>query len=126
MIFQTRYFLREMGYKDKPISTFVDFAFMISFGTLRLGVGSLLIYLYMTSPQVDFLGGLAACVIYTIGWLFMYSIVSYGLYQMRRRKEAKLEQSSHPSNGLCTDGHNCPPPNGHAKGLTDAKMTKAE
>ncbi|KAL5019845.1 hypothetical protein ScPMuIL_002737 [Solemya velum] len=86
-LLQLRWFLREMGRADSVLAEIVDHAFMISFGLLRIGVGSALLYCYFQQPT-DLLGRFGGVVIYTIGWIFWISIVQYAIKKYKKKFKA--------------------------------------
>ena len=77
----------------------VDLAFMFSFGGLRIGVGSYLLYCYFLQ-DTDFLGRFGGIALYSLSWLFMINILAYGYkkyakkfrkWQARRQGTDKLK-----------------------------------
>ncbi|XP_046554452.1 TLC domain-containing protein 5-like [Haliotis rubra] len=100
-LLQLRWFLRETGQYHTITGEIVDILFMVSFGMLRIGVGSVLLYSYFQQPT-DFFGRFGGVCIYAIGWVFWIAIVQYAIKKYtkrwngwkRKRKNTKSETVS--------------------------------
>lgn len=103
-LLQLRWFLREMGlYRGTILGHLVDWAFMFSFGFIRIGLGSILLYSYY-QQNTDFWGRLGGTTIYGIGWIFFIQIVSYAIRKyLRIYKEWTRNKKGLKSNGAHTD-----------------------
>ncbi|GFN99358.1 transmembrane protein 136 [Plakobranchus ocellatus] len=78
-LLQLRWFLRETGYYRGTIwGHLVDWAFMLSFGFIRIVLGSMLLYSYY-QQNTDFWGRLGGTAIYSIGWIFFIGILNYAI-----------------------------------------------
>ncbi|RUS69193.1 hypothetical protein EGW08_023044 [Elysia chlorotica] len=83
-LLQLRWFLRELGhYKGTIWGHIVDWAFMLSFGFIRIVLGSILLYSYY-QQNTDFWGRLGGTTIYSIGWIFFINILSYAFRKYLR------------------------------------------
>ncbi|KAL8618539.1 hypothetical protein ACOMHN_000684 [Nucella lapillus] len=86
-LLQLRWFLKGAGRYHTLLGEVVDALFMVSFFTIRLGVGSVLIYTYFQQPT-DFMGRLGAVLIYLISWVFWVSIFQYAVYKYTKKYHA--------------------------------------
>ncbi|XP_046338851.2 TLC domain-containing protein 5-like [Haliotis rufescens] len=86
-LLQLRWFLRETGQYHTIVGEIVDILFMGTFGMLRIGVGSVLLYSYFQQPT-DFFGRLGGVCIYAIGWVFWIAIVQYAIKKYTKRWNA--------------------------------------
>lgn len=117
-LLQLRWFLRETGHHLTALGEIVDLLFMISFFTLRIGIGSLLLYCYFQQPT-DFMGRLGATLIYLIGWMFWISIFRYAVrkyskiykkyYESKRDGASTLNSEQHTSNTIPSQTDICTP-----------------
>ncbi|BFZ25747.1 hypothetical protein BsWGS_28786 [Bradybaena similaris] len=95
-LLQLRWFLRETGRYNTRLGAIVDWAFMISFGFYRIGLGSVLLYSYF-QQDTDFWGRLGGTSIYLISWIFFINIVNYAIHKYARRHR------------VSTSNYNCQP-----------------
>lgn len=79
---QLRWFLRAKGHRNTLALNVTEVSFMFLFGAMRFGLGSVLLYIYLRNPRTDFLGRLAACIIYGISLMFWVSICSYARHRI--------------------------------------------
>lgn len=100
-LLQLRWFLREVGKSDTLLAEVVDHAFMISFGLLRIGVGTILLYCYFKQPT-DLLGRFGGVVIYTIGWIFWISILQYAIKKYKKIFKARKSSKTNSMNETST------------------------
>ncbi|KAK3770698.1 hypothetical protein RRG08_037890 [Elysia crispata] len=83
-LLQLRWFLRETGhYRGTIWGHLVDWAFMLSFGFIRIVLGSILLYSYY-QQNTDFWGRLGGTTIYSIGWIFFINILNYAFRKYLR------------------------------------------
>lgn len=101
-LLQLRWFLRETDRYDSLLGDIVDVAFMSLFGFFRIFVGTLLLYSYFGQEGTDWLGKLAGCLIYSMGWVFWISIVQYGIKKYKR-KYGKSKSRSKVTNNNTND-----------------------
>lgn len=107
-LLQMRWFLKESGKYDTLLGEIVDHAFVFSFGFLRIGVGSLLLYFYF-QQDTDILGRISGVVLYSISWMFWVSIVQYAIhkYQKKFKRWAEIAESKkNESKSKKLNGHN--------------------
>lgn len=86
-LLQTRWFLKETNNYNTMLGDIIDISFMVLFGVLRIGIGTVLLYRHYTMPTTDFLSRLGGTCIYIVGWLFWVSIVQYAYRKYKRRYE---------------------------------------
>ena len=107
-LLQTRWFLRESKNHKSWLGISIDIAFMVSFGLVRIGAGTVLLVRYY-QQDTDFLGRLGGTIIYTIGWLFWIGIVQYAYKKWigkgQKKGSAKKEEAQRTeSNGIVQKG----------------------
>ncbi|KAJ8316685.1 hypothetical protein KUTeg_005763 [Tegillarca granosa] len=94
-LLQTRWFLRETHQYHSLLGEIVDHAFMFSFGFLRIGIGTYLVYSYFIQPT-DLWGRLGCITMYGISWLFWVNIVQYAINKYKKKylkyKKRKQEE----------------------------------
>lgn len=83
-LLQLRWFLRQTGYYKTIVGDIVDWAFILSFGFIRIILGSMLLYSYY-QQDTDFWGRLGGTCIYIIGWIFFIGILNYVIRKYSRR-----------------------------------------
>ncbi|CAL1529321.1 unnamed protein product [Lymnaea stagnalis] len=83
-LLQLRWFLRQTGYYKTIAGDIVDWAFILSFGFIRIILGSMLLYSYY-QQDTDFWGRLGGTCIYIIGWIFFLGILNYVIRKYSRR-----------------------------------------
>ncbi|KAL4228638.1 hypothetical protein ACF0H5_011684 [Mactra antiquata] len=104
-LLQTRWFLKETNRYNSLLGDIVDVAFMSLFGFFRIFLGTILLYMYFGQDGTDWLGKLAGCLIYSMGWVFWISIVQYG-YKKYKRKYGKRKSETKTENGLTNNNKN--------------------
>ena len=128
-LLQLRWFLKETGRYHTLLGEVVDVAFMLSFFTIRIGIGSLLLYCYFQQPT-DFWGRLGATCIYLISWIFWISIFQYAVYKYTKKYRAwcraKKDGSLLLPNGSACNGGDGERSQGRKGGHSDVKMKSAE
>ncbi|KAL8617509.1 hypothetical protein ACOMHN_064794 [Nucella lapillus] len=95
-LLQLRWFLKETGRYRTWAGEVVDLLFMTSFFTLRIAVGSVLLYCYFRQSSTDFWGRLGAVCIYLIGWMFWVSIFRYAVYKYGKKYRAWRDSGRQP------------------------------
>ncbi|KAM9656887.1 TLC domain-containing protein 5-like isoform 1-T10 [Morphnus guianensis] len=103
-LLQTRWFLREMGCYHTFLGEVVDFFFVFLFLVLRIGVGALILYAMVTSPDPSWLlkaGGLA---MYIVSLGFMVEICRFVRRKMMKKYHSwtSLRSKNAP---VKTNGH---------------------
>ncbi|KAK0057555.1 transmembrane protein 136 [Biomphalaria pfeifferi] len=83
-LLQLRWFLRESGHYKSLLGDIVDWTFIMSFGFVRILLGSVLLYSYY-QQNTDFWGRLGGTCIYSIGWIFFIGILNYAVKKYSRR-----------------------------------------
>ena len=99
-LLQIRWFLRESGKKDSWAAEMVDILFMLTFGIMRIGLGSHLYYVYIHHPRSDFVGKTGGLLIYLISWAFWISMIQYAfrkyrkMYRVWKNKQRKQQSEN--------------------------------
>lgn len=86
-LLQLRWFLKETKRHNSLLGEIVDFSFMLAFFTVRIGLGSVLLYCYF-QQDTDFWGRFGAVSIYLISWTFWVSIFRYAVYKYGKKIRA--------------------------------------
>jgi hypothetical protein len=76
---QLRWFLRKSNRGSTWYAEVNDFVFMFLFGSVRIGVGSYLLYCYLNHPNPDWLGRFGGISMYAVSWAFWVMIVQYAV-----------------------------------------------
>jgi len=86
-LLQLRWFLRYAGVSARCPTTAmtVDLCFLTVFTVMRIGIGSVLLYCYLQHPAPDWIARCASLVIYSLGWVFWYSIICYAIRKYGRK-----------------------------------------
>ncbi|XP_045208153.2 TLC domain-containing protein 5-like [Mercenaria mercenaria] len=103
-LLQSRWFLRETSNYDTLLGDVVDIAFMGLFGFFRIILGTILLYSYFGQEGTDWLGKLAGCLIYSMGWVFWVSIVQYGIKKYKRKYGKSKSRSKVTNNNIDLNG----------------------
>lgn len=108
-LLQLRWFLRETGRYDSLLGDVVDVAFMSLFGFFRIFLGTILLYSYFGQEGTDWLGRMAGCLIYSMGWVFWISIVQYAIKKYNRKygKSKQKSKGKVTNNNTDANGKNC-------------------
>ncbi len=99
-LLQVRWFLRTLGKHKTWYYEINDILFMSLFGIMRLGVGSNLLYTYLSNPKPDIPCKTCAVIFYMIGMLFWIMIVRYAY--TKYQKKGELGKS--PNNDAVSNG----------------------
>ncbi|KAH3699234.1 TLC domain-containing protein 5-like [Dreissena polymorpha] len=84
-LLQFRWFLRETNQYNSLLGDIVDVLFMVLFGIVRIGLGTLLLISCYMQDTTDWLTRLGGTCIYSIGWVFFISIVQYGIKKYKKK-----------------------------------------
>lgn len=94
-LLQLRWFLKDSGRYNTWLGELVDICFMALFGIMRLGIGSYLLYTYMTNPRTDYVGRTGGLLIYSVGWIFWVSIIQFAIKKYSKKwQERKTKLSA--------------------------------
>ena len=120
---QMRWFLRETNRHLTWYGEINDFIFIASFGILRLGIGSYLLYCYLLHPRPILLTKFGGTVFYLVGWLFYVMIIQYAIKKYTKMYHTWKKNNTHQNedNGV---GHSHK--NGHSNGLTHRNVMSDE
>ena len=102
-ILQMRWFVKESGGGGGCMFTVIDAIFTLLFGAIRLILGTVMTVYYVRHPQPDFLGRMGAFLIYGLGWVFYYYILSYAFKKYLKRYIGNRVQSN--GLGAVSNGH---------------------
>ncbi|KAK3588822.1 hypothetical protein CHS0354_028471 [Potamilus streckersoni] len=98
-LLQWRWFLKQSGKHHTWLGEVVDHAFMISFGVLRLVIGSYFLYCYYQQPT-DIFGRFGGTCIYIIGWVFWFNIMQFAYKKYQKKWRAwKMSADKAKMNG---------------------------
>ncbi|XP_005110790.1 TLC domain-containing protein 5 [Aplysia californica] len=100
-LLQLRWFLRATGRHHSLMADVVDWAFMLSFGFVRLGLGSVLLYMYYQQNS-DYIGRFGGTSIYLLSVVFFISIVNYAVRKYTKRYRAWVKRRAAPPPGEAT------------------------
>ncbi|XP_074652748.1 TLC domain-containing protein 5-like [Tubulanus polymorphus] len=104
-LLQTRWFLRQSGRRDSLTARVVDVAFMTLFGFLRIGIGSNLLYCYLTHPRPDWIGRSGGISLYVVSWKFWLHILRYA-FRKHFTKNMKLPPTRVAAADTCSYSEN--------------------
>ncbi|XP_059405088.1 TLC domain-containing protein 5-like [Carassius carassius] len=97
-LLQARWFLKRMGRYDSLAGDVVDLLFILLFASVRIGVGSRLLYCELASPKPLLIVKVGGVAIYTLSWIFMIDIARFACKKTRtkyrRWKEHKLDEAN--------------------------------
>ncbi|KAK6173725.1 hypothetical protein SNE40_017131 [Patella caerulea] len=104
-LLQLRWFLRETGHKNSLAAEVVDWMFVCSFGFMRLGIGTILLYGYFMQPT-DNLGRFGAICIYSLGVIFWVNIMQFAFKKYSGNNRKKRASANKSEGEVTTNGLN--------------------
>nr|XP_023672098.1 transmembrane protein 136-like isoform X1 [Paramormyrops kingsleyae]XP_023672099.1 transmembrane protein 136-like isoform X1 [Paramormyrops kingsleyae] len=84
-LLQARWFLRQMGRYEGLAGDAVDLLFVALFTSVRIGVGSWMLYCELASPRPSPLMKAGSVAMYVLSWVFMVDIARFGFRKSRAR-----------------------------------------
>ena len=94
MIFHfLRWFLRATGRHHTLFADILEWVFMLSFGVVRLGIGTALLWSYY-QQDTDWFGRLGGTALYIISVMFFINICSYAVRKYTKRYKKWVEQKN--------------------------------
>ncbi|XP_068600519.1 TLC domain-containing protein 5 [Brachionichthys hirsutus] len=93
-LLQGRWFLRRLGLYDSLLGDAVDLLFVFLFATVRVGVGTAMLYCELSSPRTSLVMKVGGGVMYVLAWAFMVDIARFGYKKSRARYERWSERKT--------------------------------
>ncbi|KAI4785220.1 hypothetical protein KUCAC02_037892, partial [Chaenocephalus aceratus] len=93
-LLQTRWFLRQLGLYDSLLGDAVDLLFIVLFATVRVGVGTVLVYCEVTSPRTTLIMKLGGVAMYALAWVFMVDIARFCCKKSRAKYKSGRRTTS--------------------------------
>uniref|UniRef100_A0A8C2IHG3 TLC domain containing 5b n=1 Tax=Cyprinus carpio TaxID=7962 RepID=A0A8C2IHG3_CYPCA len=91
-LLQARWFLKRMGRYDSLAGDVVDLLFILLFASVRIGVGSRMLYCVLASPKPLLIVKVGGVAIYTLSWIFMIDIARFACKKTRVKYRRWKEQ----------------------------------
>jgi len=109
-LLQSRWFLRRLGRYRGPLGDAVDLLFVSLFATVRVGVGTAMLYCELTSPRTTLAMKLGGVAMYALAWVFKVDIARFGYRKSRDRFRRWRE--NHERKGRAPEGQRTREPEG--------------
>ncbi|XP_065140721.1 TLC domain-containing protein 5 [Paramisgurnus dabryanus] len=91
-LLQARWFLKRVGRYDSLAGDVVDLLFIVLFASVRIGVGSGMLYCELISPKPSLIVKICGVAIYTLSWIFMIDIGRFACRKTRAKYRRWKEQ----------------------------------
>ena len=102
-LLQARWFMKQTSTYDSRLGPFVDSMFVLLFICIRIGVGAILFYVAVSSPNVTLFFKIGGVSLYLISVIFLCQILQFAHYKLfgikRQSTKDKALRSSNPDNG---------------------------
>jgi len=99
-VLQLRWFLRETGYKNSPITTAVDVVFITMFFVMRMLIGTYMLFSVVKHPRPAITIKMGGTVFIVISYIFMFMIFRYAYrkYVLRGKRPRPVSNGVNNNN----------------------------